>query len=86
MSSYQETQNPNGNVQSFDTIYAAALQVIVVASANTVSGLNTHKAPGVTASELTRHLSHIVVVAYVLRDRRRILHIMRFLHHLHRCP
>jgi hypothetical protein len=58
MSSYQETQNPNGNVQSFDTIYAAALQVIVVASANTVSDLNIHKALGVTASELTRHLSH----------------------------
>ncbi|KAH7908813.1 Ion transport protein-domain-containing protein [Hygrophoropsis aurantiaca] len=33
----QEGQNPNQGVQSFDTVYYAALQVIVIASANTWS-------------------------------------------------
>jgi len=33
----QEQENPNNNVESFDTIYYAALQVIIVASCNGVS-------------------------------------------------
>jgi len=32
----QEGSNPNGGVESFDNIYLAALQVLVVTSANTV--------------------------------------------------
>ncbi|KAF8632710.1 hypothetical protein AX15_001734 [Amanita polypyramis BW_CC] len=34
-----EANNPNNNVESFDTIYNAALQVIIIASANTWSQL-----------------------------------------------
>lgn len=33
---YQEDQNPESGVQGFDTIYMAALQVLIVASANGV--------------------------------------------------
>ena len=32
----KEASNPNSNLQSFDTIYFAALEVIIVASANGV--------------------------------------------------
>ncbi|KAJ4481205.1 Ion transport protein-domain-containing protein [Lentinula aciculospora] len=35
----QETENPEGNIESFDTIYYAALQIVVTASANSWSGL-----------------------------------------------
>ncbi|KAF8840292.1 hypothetical protein BDN67DRAFT_996862 [Paxillus ammoniavirescens] len=35
----QEGDNPNGGVESFDTIYYATLQVIILASANTWSGV-----------------------------------------------
>ena len=34
----QEAANPQGNIESFDAIYYAALQVIIVAGANGVSG------------------------------------------------
>lgn len=34
---YQEGSNPQSNIESFDTIYYSALQVFVIASANTVS-------------------------------------------------
>lgn len=33
----QEGQNPFGGVESFDTVYYAALQIVVLASVNTVS-------------------------------------------------
>ena len=32
----QEEQNPYENIESFDTIYFSALQVVIVASANGV--------------------------------------------------
>ncbi|KAF8639058.1 hypothetical protein AX17_001754 [Amanita inopinata Kibby_2008] len=35
----READNPNNNVESFDTIYNAALQVIIIASANTWASL-----------------------------------------------
>ncbi|KAF9078268.1 Ion transport protein-domain-containing protein [Rhodocollybia butyracea] len=35
----QETENPFGNIESFDTIYYAALQIVVTASANSWSSL-----------------------------------------------
>lgn len=38
----QEAANPNNDIESFDTIYNSALQVIVIASANTVSWPRTH--------------------------------------------
>lgn len=38
----QEQENPYSNVESFDTIYYAALQVIIVASANGVSTLHNY--------------------------------------------
>lgn len=34
----QESTNPQSNIESFDAIYYAALQVIIVAGANGVSG------------------------------------------------
>ena len=34
----QEEANPNSNLESFDTIYYAVLQVVIVAGANGVSG------------------------------------------------
>lgn len=34
----QEGENPYSNIESFDTIYYAVLQVIIVAGANGVSG------------------------------------------------
>jgi hypothetical protein len=43
----QEVQghNPQGNIQSFDTIYHSALQVFIVASANGVGGLDVLSSP-----------------------------------------
>jgi len=38
----QEALNPHSNIQSFDAIYYAALQVVIVASANGVSGSTTY--------------------------------------------
>lgn len=38
----QEGQNPNNGIESFDTVWYSALQVIVVASANTVSCITFH--------------------------------------------
>jgi hypothetical protein len=35
----QEGGNPFGGVESFDTVYYATLQIIVIASVNTVSAL-----------------------------------------------
>ena len=34
----QEAANPQSNIESFDAIYYAALQVVIVAGANGVSG------------------------------------------------
>jgi hypothetical protein len=34
----QETANPLSNLESFDTIYYAVLQVVIIAGANGVSG------------------------------------------------
>lgn len=34
----EESTNPLGNLQSYDNIFMAALQVVVIASANTVRG------------------------------------------------
>lgn len=36
----QEQENPSNNVESFDAIHYAALQVVIVASANGVSGFH----------------------------------------------
>lgn len=38
----QEAANPQSNIESFDAIYYAALQVIIVAGANGVSGSPTY--------------------------------------------
>jgi len=38
----QEGQNPNNGIEGFDTVWHSVLQVIVVASANTVSCISFH--------------------------------------------
>ena len=68
------------NLENFDTIYYAAVQVFVIASANTVSDFFTIAA---LIADIPR--SPVVVVdADVLRDRLGVLHILLLFHHLSR--
>ena len=75
----QETVNPKENLESFDAIHYAALQVVIVASANGVSFWNSY----VNTEIIFRVL---VVSGDVLHDRRGILCLLFLFHPCDHCP
>ena len=78
----QEAANPQGNLESFDAIYYAALQVVIVAGANGVSAPPTHR----VSVKLTLIIITSITVerADVFHDRRGILRLMFLLYYCHR--
>lgn len=70
----QEGDNPYSGIQSFDNIYYAALQVVVVTSANGVRVLYPYFCRANTLS---------VVLYHVLDHRRRVFRLLLLFHRLH---
>ena len=74
----REDQNPYSNIESFDTIYYAALQIVIVASVNGVCLL-------FPSTEIL--LTPLTVVAIDVRDDRlRVFHILFLFHHRRDSP
>ena len=81
----QEGPNPQSTLESFDAIYYAALQVIIVAGANGVSGLPIYHHTYLRCSVNQYHdfFFFAVVPTDVFHDRRRILRLVSLLHCRH---
>ena len=76
----ENSDNPEANMESFDVIYYAALQVVIVSSANGVSEVGS-------AVLRAWKLKCIAVVAIdVPDDGRRVLRVVLLLHRLHYRP
>ena len=76
----ENSDNPEASMESFDVIYYAALQVVIVSSANGVSEIGS-------AVLRAWKLKYIAVVAIdVSDDGRRIFRVVLLLHRLHHRP
>jgi len=75
----QEIVNPKHGIESFDAIHYAALQVVIVASANGVSFWNSYM-------NIKFIFRVLVVLGDVQHDRRGILRFLFLFYHCDHCP